>query len=274
VAGNPRKGKYLRDTGATLCFISRTALPQGYEPHFTGENVSVAGINHVCGNYRVCRVPVVCAAYTGDLTAALTDSPPLPGVDVLLGNDYNSALGENELPGVVVTRSPLKENPALLEEEAGELDTLFSSIPSTGSTDKDYILDAPVPPYMDDVPSLPVTHQTTEEVTNPPNPFDAWARIDSMENLFATNTSDLRKEKEEDSSLAHMPVAGRVYYIDDRAFGHKDRARPLPCLRQSRSRYCAPRPPSSCLTSLLHYGQGKGPPMGSHPIAKGDLEET
>ena len=124
--------RYLRDTGATLSFISRHALPVGYAPELTGERVTVSGINHSNRTYPLCKVPVTCELYAGVLTAALMSHDPRPGVSVMLGNDIeprrsNPVVSLKERPSTIarewrVAKKLARERAARLERRREEVE--------------------------------------------------------------------------------------------------------------------------------------------------------
>ena len=105
VKGNTRKIRYLRDTGSTLSFLAKDALPGEWDYRFTGQKVKVTGINRVSGTYPLCEVNIECDLHIGPLTAAIVDQPPLPGVDLLLGNDLDAMSEQLEIPCGVITRA-------------------------------------------------------------------------------------------------------------------------------------------------------------------------
>ncbi|MEE4247691.1 MAG: hypothetical protein V2I33_19990, partial [Kangiellaceae bacterium] len=84
-------------TGSTLSFLSRDALPTGWSPQMTGTTVTVTGIHQSRETYQLCKVPIVCDLYEGDLTVALTNRPPLPGVALVLGNDVDDETYEEDM---------------------------------------------------------------------------------------------------------------------------------------------------------------------------------
>ncbi|ELU02699.1 hypothetical protein CAPTEDRAFT_199671 [Capitella teleta] len=104
IAQKPSAHLYLRDTGSTLSFMSRDALPTRWSPQMTGTTVTVTGIHQSRGTYQLCKVPIVCDLYEGDLTVALTNRPPLPGVALVLGNDVDDETYEEDMSCGIATR--------------------------------------------------------------------------------------------------------------------------------------------------------------------------
>ncbi|ELT95797.1 hypothetical protein CAPTEDRAFT_204598, partial [Capitella teleta] len=114
---------YLRDTGSTLSFLSRDALPTGWSPQMTGTTVTVTGIHQSRGTYHLCKVPIVCDLYEGDLTVALTNRPPLPGVALVLGNDVDDETYEEDMSCGIATRRRVYDPPDPLND--GTLSGIF-----------------------------------------------------------------------------------------------------------------------------------------------------
>ncbi|ELT94250.1 hypothetical protein CAPTEDRAFT_206853 [Capitella teleta] len=114
---------YLRDTGSTLSFLSRDALPTGWSPQMTGTTVTVTGIHQSRGTHQLCKVPIVCDLYEGDLTVALTNRPPLPGVALVLGNDVDDETYEEDMSCGIATRRRVYDPPDPLND--GTLSGIF-----------------------------------------------------------------------------------------------------------------------------------------------------
>ena len=219
IAGGAKQHLYLRDTGATLSFVSRDALPTGYEPQLTGEQVTVSGINRVRGSYPLCKVPVACSMFEGILTAALVDISPLPGVSVLLGNDVNLRHADLEFPCAVVTRSMVKAMPDALEKEDLHLDQMIAASEDSDAEDQEMtseIAEAPedgleradTEPTSNLSPILPESQTLQGALVKPKPPL-------------TDNSASLLKEQEVDPSLiplwkmAHRPNEDHGYFVDE-----------------------------------------------------------
>ncbi|ELU07091.1 hypothetical protein CAPTEDRAFT_206732, partial [Capitella teleta] len=123
IAQKPSADLYLRDTESILSFLSRDALPTGWSPQMTGTTVTVTGIHQSRGTYQLCKVPIVCDLYEGDLTVALTNRPPLPGVALVLGNDVDDETYEEDMSCGIATRRRVYDPPDPLKD--GTLSGIF-----------------------------------------------------------------------------------------------------------------------------------------------------
>ena len=123
---------YLRDTGSTITLVSKDAVPDEYEPTYLGEEVTITGFRRHAGTFPLCKLHLECDLFSGEMTVALVDVDPLPGVAVLLGNDLEELTDPIEVPCGVVTRSQVRQTPKTKEVREGELPILFQEEESGG----------------------------------------------------------------------------------------------------------------------------------------------
>lgn len=203
---------YLRDTGATLSFLHRGAIPEGHQLEALGENVTVTGIHHQQGTYPLCRLHISCDRYRGPLTVAITEKPPLPGVDLLLGNDLDHVNEPYSVVGAVVTRSKSKAQ-ELQDPPSGELEKLFSEESGTSSVNHENSDPSTEPQGQ------PVGDSTSEGDSSEPevgSPTPEGEDLDPLE--LAGNPTALLREQENDPTLAPLWAltrqADQGYYTD------------------------------------------------------------
>jgi hypothetical protein len=107
IQGGPLSITYLRDTGSTLSLVAKECL-EGDSPNYTGEHVTVRGINQMTGTYPLANIHVDSDIYTGLITAAVVKHSPLPGVGLLFGNDLFASSKLLDLPCGVFTLARIK----------------------------------------------------------------------------------------------------------------------------------------------------------------------
>ncbi|ELT98419.1 hypothetical protein CAPTEDRAFT_203681 [Capitella teleta] len=76
----------------------------------------MTGIHQSRRTYQLCRVPIVCDLYEGDLAMALTNQPPLPRVALVLGNDVDDETYEEDISYGIATRRRVYDPPILLND--------------------------------------------------------------------------------------------------------------------------------------------------------------
>ncbi|XP_064088548.1 uncharacterized protein LOC135202962 [Macrobrachium nipponense] len=77
--------KLMRDTGSSQSLVVRGAVP-GLEDYLTNDKVIVRSIGGLTSLPRA-RVHLDCGIFKGDIIVGIVESLPIPGVDVLVGND-------------------------------------------------------------------------------------------------------------------------------------------------------------------------------------------
>jgi transposase InsO family protein len=123
------KAVYLRDTGSTISLIHNDILARA-ELNFTGDRVSLMGVNQVTGVYDLAEIYVKCSFYEGALLVAVIPHMPLPGVQVLIGNDIGKQPAITpRLCGGVVTRAASRKQVDLPEDL--NLSSLWESNPDS-----------------------------------------------------------------------------------------------------------------------------------------------
>ena len=186
IAGDQEAATYLRDTGATLSFLRRGAIPSNCPIKDAKETVTVTGIHQHQGTYPLCKVPIDCDRFQGTLTVAVTEKPPLPGIDLLLGNDLEHHSAPLEVSGAVVTRSK-KKTTELRDPEDQALPDLFRENGETNSAEENHLPANDVGPDGAEASTNP----TTEEPA--PDPF-----------AFATDSETLLTAQMEDPTLTPL----------------------------------------------------------------------
>jgi transposase InsO family protein len=114
ILGGSPSVTYLRDTGSTLSLVSKECLSKG-TPDYTGERVTVRGINQLTGTYPLARIEINSDLYKGKLTAAVVNHSPLPGVNLILGNDLFAKSRHLDMPCGIMTRAQRKRDPVNLD---------------------------------------------------------------------------------------------------------------------------------------------------------------
>lgn len=121
---------YLRDSGSTCSILYKDSIPNN-QLQYTGENVTLRGINMSAGTYPIANVEVKSDLYNGPLRVIVTSHRPVSGISLILGNDIIAPQDEMKMYCAVITRARSKEI-------AQEIDSshLFDSNDSTDSGDK------------------------------------------------------------------------------------------------------------------------------------------
>ncbi|XP_068213177.1 uncharacterized protein [Palaemon carinicauda] len=109
--------KLMRDTGSSQSLVVRGAVP-GLEDCLTNDKVIVRSIGGLTSLPRA-RVHLDCGIFKGNTIVGVVESLPIPGVDVLVGNDV---AGNLVVPDPVVCDNPLEVSPVQqLEDVKPEL---------------------------------------------------------------------------------------------------------------------------------------------------------
>ncbi|WP_078477194.1 hypothetical protein [Solemya elarraichensis gill symbiont] len=95
---------YLRDTGATISLLTATEQTAN-QLEYTGEHVTIRGVNYIPGNYPLAKINVNCPIYQGTLTVAILTHRCAAGVDLIIGNDCDIDPVADLITCGVVTRS-------------------------------------------------------------------------------------------------------------------------------------------------------------------------
>ena len=98
--------RVLRDTGAVQSIIKEGVIPN-IEQAYTGERVILEDLtSHP--SYPLANINLQCPFFSGEVAVAVKPIKlPVPGVDLLLGND----IAMEAIPNLIVLQSPSKESP-------------------------------------------------------------------------------------------------------------------------------------------------------------------
>ena len=134
--GSDTEITYLRDTGATMSIVCQEVF-KGQTPSYTGERVTIRGINQVAGTYPIVNLVIDSDIYCGSVKAAVVGHSPLPGVSLLLGNEVFAQKESLTIPCGVVTRARAQREASSL----GDCDTslLWKSPEPSGDREADVV---------------------------------------------------------------------------------------------------------------------------------------
>ena len=105
--------RVLRDTGSNQSLLLEGVVPN-IEQAFTGEKVLCSGLESF-PSYPLANINLQCPFLSGEVQVALKpDKLPIPGVQVVLGNDL---AGKLAVPNLIVLKSPLEESPTKTLDE-------------------------------------------------------------------------------------------------------------------------------------------------------------
>ena len=113
--GDSREVILLRDQGATVSVVRRESLPRKVKVS-TREQVMLSGFPNTCVTCPLIELDIQSKLVSGRMKVAVSDSLPVDGVDMIVGNDVgsmpcnNPILCEIPLPELVITRSGVDTN--------------------------------------------------------------------------------------------------------------------------------------------------------------------
>ncbi|XP_064103297.1 uncharacterized protein LOC135213249 [Macrobrachium nipponense] len=140
--------KLMRDTGSSQSLVVRGAVP-GLEDCLTNDKVIVRSIGGLTSLPRA-RVHLDCGIFKGDIIVGIVESLPIPGVDVLVGND---AAGNRVVPDPVVCDTPLEVSPVQQLEDV-ERDLFLSCVVERSRGLRGIVLTESVPSIDDQFNSV------------------------------------------------------------------------------------------------------------------------
>ncbi|XP_076061605.1 uncharacterized protein LOC143037351 [Oratosquilla oratoria] len=102
----------LRDTGAAQSIVSKQALPE-ITKSMTGKKVTVSDLSST-QSIEIARIFLKCQLFQKEVEVCVwKDSMPVPGVDLILGNDL---AGSMVVPPPDITKLPSNETPTVVED--------------------------------------------------------------------------------------------------------------------------------------------------------------